>query len=470
MKKAISPRVIPALLAVAFSGGANAAAFQLLEQNASGQGNAYAGSAAVASDASTIFFNPAGMTYLPGMQLVAAVNVISLHAKFSNDGSTLPSRITNAGGDGGEAGGAGVVPSFYLALPINDRWSVGLGVNAPFGLKTEYDDDWMGRFHAIKSDVKTINVNPSVAYKVNDAVSLGFGLNWQRIDATLTSAANVSAGVCANAALAVPCGLNLLNNLESTARVEGDDDSWGYNLGAIFKLSEATRVGVAYRSSIKYKVTGTIALANPTVTAASLSALGGAAAATAAAVNAGIAANAALKNGDVKLDVKLPDIFTVSGRHQLNDRWELLGDISWTGWSKISKLDIVRTSGTLAGQVASHTQENWRDTWRVAIGANYQLNDAWKLRVGTAFDQSPVDADTYRTPRLPDINRYWLSFGAQYKISKSGAIDMGYSHLFMEKSKIHNDGQGADTASKGLVDGSYKSSVDILAVQYTHTF
>lgn len=446
MRKHSTLRLIPALLLSAFAGSASAAGFQLLEQNGSGLGNAYAGSAAAAADASTIFFNPAGLTYLSGPQLVAAVNAIDVDTRFSNRNSTNPALITVQGGNGGQAGDLAFVPSLYFSLPLNSQWSVGLGVNAPFGLKTEYDNDWRGRFHAVTSDVKTLNINPTVAFKVNEKVSLGAGVSWQRLDARLTSRVDTSAVVFSNGGGVVP-------NAESFAELKGDDTAWGYNLGAMYQVSEATRLGLSYRSAIKYTVTGKATFQNPT--------LGGL---------PGLIVAGALYNGNIKLDIKLPDTWIFSGEHKLNDRWELLGDVSWTGWAKIPKLDAIRTDGALAGTTLSHTQENWRNTWRVAIGANYQYSDTLKLRMGTAYDQSPVDKDNYRTPRLPDNNRWWLSFGAQYKLSKAGVLDVGYAHLFIRDSTISNNGQGVDTASKGLIDGKYESSVDILAVQYTHNF
>lgn len=457
-------RLTPALLMSAFAGSAAAAGFQLLEQNASGLGNAYAGSAAVAADASTVFFNPAGLTYLPGMQVVGAVNVIDVDIRFSNRNSTNPALITGQGGDGGQVGDLAFVSSLYFSMPLNPQWSAGLGINAPFGLKTEHASNWRGRFHAVTSDVKTLNINPTLAFKVNDKVSLGAGVSWQRLDARLTSVANAGGAVCSNSTFlgsggGAACAGGSLNTYESFAELKGDDAAWGYNLGALFQLSDATRLGLSYRSAIEYTVTGRATFRNPAVTTAG--GLNGLA-------NAVIAGG--LYNGGIKLDIKLPDTWIFSGEHKLNERWELLGDVSWSGWAKIPKLDAIRTDGALAGSTLSHTQENWRNTWRVALGANYRYSDALKLRMGTAYDQSPVDQDNYRTPRLPDDNRWWLSFGAQYRLSKTGVIDLGYSHLFVRDSTISNNGQGADTASKGLIDGTYANSVDILAVQYTHNF
>jgi len=153
------------MLGLALAGFADlgqAAGFALVEQNASGLGNAYAGQAASAQDASTIFFNPAGMTLLPDAQLVVAGHLIQPSAKFSG---TFSAPV--GGGQGGDAGGLAFVPNLYFALPLTSSVSLGVGINAPFGLKTDYDAGWVGRFQALKSDLKTINVNPSIAWKLN---------------------------------------------------------------------------------------------------------------------------------------------------------------------------------------------------------------------------------------------------------------------------------------------------------------
>src|SRR5947208_12835354 len=227
-------------LAVAgvFAGGisqAHAAAFALIEQSASGLGNSYAGAAAAADDASIIFYNPAGMSLLPGgMQVSGGLALINLSLKFSDSGSL------QAGGNGGDAGDLSAVPNLYFAMDAAKDLKFGVGISAPFGLKTEYDPTWVGRFQAIKSDIKTINVNPSVSYKLDDKISFGFGLNYQQIDAELTREVTPAApGV--------------------TVRVEGKDTSYGFNLGAMFRMTPDTTLGVSYRSSIKYKVEGTVA-------------------------------------------------------------------------------------------------------------------------------------------------------------------------------------------------------------------
>ncbi len=408
-------------VAGAFAGGvsqAHASAFALIEQSASGLGSSFAGAAATAEDASTIFYNPAGMSLLPsGMQVSGGLALINLSAKFSDSGSTnAPGRPL--GGNGGDAGGLSAVPNVYFAMDVAPNWKAGVGLSVPFGLKTEYNADWAGRFQAIKSDISTFNLNPSASYKVNDKVSLGFGLNYQTIDAEFTSAVNLGGAA------------------EAIADIKAKDNSgWGYNLGAMFQLAPDTRLGVSYRSSIKFHLTGTVAFSQ------------------------------ALAGANVSTDIKMPDSASIALQHRLNPGWTLLADVTRTGWSKIKDLTIMNDT---AGTTLSSTPENFRNTWRVGVGAVHRYDDAWSIKMGFAYDQTPVN-DTDRTARLPDNNRLWLSVGGQYKVSKDGTLDFGYAHLFIKDAPINQNNPPA-TAGGGRLVGTYKGSVDILGAQFVYRF
>lgn len=201
------------LVACASPTAANAAGFQLFEQNASGLGNAYAGAAAAAEDASTIFYNPAGLTLLRGTSFTAGANYIVPSIKF-NDGGSQPAAGRTLGGNGGDAGDGALVPNFYIAHRLNENWSLGLGAGVPFGLKTEYDPTWAGRFIAIKSELKTYQINPSIAYKLNDSWSFGAGVSFLRASAELTNKVNVLVPVAPGITVIGP---------EGTAKVKGDD-------------------------------------------------------------------------------------------------------------------------------------------------------------------------------------------------------------------------------------------------------
>ncbi|MFN7085771.1 MAG: OmpP1/FadL family transporter [Burkholderiales bacterium] len=445
------------------SGGALASGFQLIEQNASGLGNAYAGQAAAAADASTIYFNPAGMTRLPGRNFVVAGHLIKPSTTFNNTATTpAVSTITGAGpfalnGNGGDGGDLAVIPGAYLSWQLNPRLFAGVGMSVPFGLKTDYDANWMGRFHAIKSEIKTINVNPSIAYKVNDTVSIGAGLNWQRVEAELTKAVNYSFVASAGG---IP---GVANNTEGSNKIEGSDSTWGFNLGVIINPAPDTNIGFSYRSAMNYKLTGDVSYFGRTALLNSV--LGGAFGPAAAA-----AAGAQIGDSPVTADLKLPATFSAAFKHQINPKWEVLADATWTQWSTLKSLDIIRNSGVLL----EATPFNWRDTWRVGVGVNYRTSDAWTVRAGVAYDQTPT-SDTYRTPRLPDQDRTWLAFGAQYRLSKAGALDFGYAHLFVKDASIALSGppalpSAAVAAGRGSLVGTSDNKVDIVSVQYRHSF
>lgn len=440
---------------------AYAAAFALQEENASGLGNAFAGAAAAAEDASTVYFNPAGMSLLPaGKQFVLGIDLIQPSIKFHDNGSSLPSGVgipvasalRPAGGDGGDAGSLAPVPNFYFTMDAARKWKFGVGLSAPFGLKTEYANDWQGRFQAIKSSIDTINVNPTVSFQPNKTVSLGFGLNYQRLDAELTQSVNYVAGTFGGllaatgsaATAAAVAGAIPGAAAEGSLKVKGNDSAWGYDLGAMFSLTPKTRLGVAYRSSIKFKVRGTAEFS-------------GVPPGLPAAVAAGFS------NGNASVDLEVPDTFSIALSHRPNDRWTLLGGATWTGWSKISELRIVRDNGTTLGV----TPENFRNTWRVSVGATYRYNSRWSSKAGLAYDQTPVN-DTDRTARLPDQDRVWLSVGGQYRPSRKTTVDFGYAHLFVKDASINQN--AGNTAGYGLLSGTYKSSVDILGVQVGYRF
>jgi long-chain fatty acid transport protein len=443
-------RLVRLSVAAAIAGsatGASAAGFQLSEQNASGLGNAYAGQGASAQDASTIFFNPAGMTRLPGMNAVGAINAIRPSAKFSNTTSTLAPLQTSLGGNGGDAGDWAFVPNGYFSWQVNPQIYVGVGLNAPFGLKTEYDPMWVGRFHAIESELKTININPSVAFRVNSVVSLGAGINYQKADATLTNAVNYSAAAFGAGGAALLGAIGGAGR-EGIAKVEGDDWAWGYNFGAMFDITPDTRIGVAYRSSTSYKISGTVTFSNRPALLAT-----------------------GLPDGPVTADITLPAIASLNLFHKISPQWDLLADVGWTDWSRLKVLNIVRSSGALLAT----TPLNWKDTWRVGVGANYHMNTQWTLRFGTAYDQTPVpDAD--RTPRIPDQDRVWTAVGAQYRLTKQAAIDFGYAHLFVRDGSVNlcNAAQAAANpaacSGKNNLVGNFKNNVNIVSAQFRYAF
>ena len=464
VRRALLVSAMAALLGT-WHGRASAAGFQLMEQNASGLGNAYAGQAAAAEDASAIYFNPAGLTGIPHGQVVGALNLIKPSSKFGNGGSCTPYVGAGvgtstcpfgpggnlghvAGSNGGNASDWAGLPNVYLSWEVlpSTLW-LGVGVNAPFGLKTDWDPNWVGRFQAIKSEVQTININPTVAWKINNMFSVGAGVSAQRFDADLTQAVSYRAVALSTGIGAIIAGTPA--GSEGVFKLSADDWAWGWNVGLMVNFSPATRLGVSYRSRLKFSAEGDATFGDrpPALS---------------------VVPNVA--DGGVKADVKLPDTLSVAVAHQLNPQLQLLADYTWTGWDSIHDLNIVRTSGPLSGQTLSSLPLHFRNSWRVGVGANYQLTPQWKLRGGLAFDKSPVQ-DAFRTPRLPDENRTWLAAGAQWAVTPNTALDFGLAYLFVKdaSSNLVNQ-QTATSVPRGSLVGNYEANVWILGGQIRWSF
>jgi long-chain fatty acid transport protein len=450
------------------AGQALGAGFALSEQNASGLGHAYAGGAAAAEDVSTIYFNPAGLVRLATAQVVVAGNLICPSAKF-NDGGSLNAFGQPLGGNGGDAGSCAVVPAMYVGVPFTDKWSFGLGINAPFGLKTEYNNDWLGRFQNIKSKVETLNINPVLSWEPTKNLTVGAGASWQKVKAQLTKDFNYAAGFAQGVQGLVASGqlppqfantlIGSAAGLSSFVDANADDTAWGWNVGILWQASDQTRFGAAYRSTIKYTAHGTVSFNNPT--AANLGPLPPALAPAGAGIVNGL--NAQLANGNISVAIKLPDTANVSIFHQFDSKWDVMADLQYTGWSSFHQLQLVRDTGV----VLSTIPENWRNTWRVSVGTNYRYDDKWTFRSGLAYDQSPVN-NTDRNAAIPDNDRTWLAFGAQYKFDPNWAFDLAYAYIWVKDPSINQN--GGSTAQNGLISGSYKNNVQILGAQVTYTF
>lgn len=424
----VESKALSAAVAVAMAGAVSAAfagGFAIGTQSGSGTGNAFAGGAAVAEDASVAWYNPAGMAVLPsGRHFAIAGHLLRPSFRFSNTASSGAFAFPGTG-DGGDGGDLALVPAFYFATDIDPRWRFGIAVNAPFGLKTDYDAGWRGQLVALRSEVKSVNVNPSLAYRASDAVSLGAGVSVQKLDAKLTNCASFPppAPACAN-----------------TATLDADDVGFGFNLGLTVQAAPATRIGFSYRSSIKFELEGTATFS-----------------ATPAA------------NGSVKADLRVPASVSVSVFHQAGPRWELMGDATWTRWSTLQQLAVIRTSGAAAGTTLTALPFRWDDAWRFAIGASYRASDRTKLRFGIAYDQTPSN-DLTRTPRLPDQDRTWIAAGVQYRLSKPGVLEFGYAHEFVRDANVNVPVPGATTCAAGCLTGRFDNKVDIISIQYSHSF
>ena len=456
MRTKLGSVVISLLLVAGLAGSALASGFAIVEQSVSGLGESFAG-AVSGEDPSALFFNPASITLLEGQQAVAGLHMIIPSTKFTAETAANALSIPLSGGNGGDGGVNALVPNLYYSNKLNDKLSIGLGINAPFGLATDYDRTWVGRYHAKESDVATININPVVAYKVTDQLSIAAGVSAEYIDVTLSSM--VDGGLVAYSAVAMAGGdptplIPVVSNSAYDVFVENKGNDWGFgfNLGLMYEFSPETRVGLAYRSEIKHKLEGDVTSQVPTALTTLNPLLAG-----------------AFTTQDITGSITLPATASASLYTKVTSKLALMADVTWTGWSSFDKLTINFEGAGIAGNTSTTTTENWDDTWRYSVGAIYQATEALKLRGGLAFDETPIP-DAYRTPRIPGEDRFWVSIGAGYQFSERLGMDFAYAHLFVNDSKMEKLASNPEDMSRGTVIGEFENSVDIASVQFSYKF
>lgn len=440
-----------------FTMNAMAGGFQLFEENVTNLGNAYAGTSAQADDASTEFFNPAGMTRLDNGQVVLSGTYIDLDANaeiksatstfISSDPGVAPDISPVSGTTEARPGVAAAVPAFHFVYPFDHKWALGFGVTAPFGLETNYPSDSMARFMATKSQIQVINLGPSVAYQLTPKFSLGVGIDSQYMSATFDQAI-----------------ADLNGETAGTFTNDGDNWAWGWHAGALYQFSPCTRVGLNYHSRVKHKLKGDALLDIEDFDVLGFEL-------------------ADRLPGKFTATTTLPDYADLSIYHQFSPEWAFLGSVEFTHWSTIKNV-VATYSGDIANNAAIEILSaslpfDFNNTWRLAGGLNFMPSEKWTLRTGVAYDQSPVPSSTSEhTFRLPDSDRFWLAFGAQYIINRAFTVDAGYSHLFVNKSTLNNTqsfnalvlpdtifAMTTTVVESGVAD--FDSSVNELGVQVT---
>ncbi|WP_225548391.1 OmpP1/FadL family transporter [Chromobacterium violaceum] len=456
---------------------AAASGYQFGSQSVSGQGTAHA-NGAEANDPSTIFTNPAGLSRLDGTQLVIGGTLVVPHSEYTDNGSRNVLGQPTGGGNGGTfAPKAVAAPTFYLSHKINDKITAGIGMYVPYGAKLDYGFDWAGRYALKSVNLQSLNINPSISFKLDERHSFGFGVSAQYMDATLEQMADATTGINAKlASQGLPAAAIQALGVkgDGLAHVEGNDWGFGWNIGYMFQLDENTRFGLAYRSSVKQKLSGSSTWTFNNVTNNAL--------VLPAPYNINIPANSLgtvakgnHPNASASVDLSTPETVSANFFHQLNPKVALMGDVTWVRNSRLKQIDIKQYSTPVQGDLVLH--QNWKDTWRLSFGSNYQLNDSWMLRGGVAWEQSPVQSDQDRHPALPDSDRLWLSFGANYKINKQSSIDLAYSFIDFKNANVNytdtcnpSGNNGACTGNGGTVKGSYKTYLQLIGVQYNYRF
>jgi len=419
---------------------AEAGGFFIQEQGTYFQGTSFAGMAAGGPSLSAMFWNPATMTQ-QGLGLASETDATAIFPRSEIHPAVASSALgTNLLplGPSGDIGRNAFIPASYYTYGWNDRLTFGLAVNAPFALRTQPSTLWAGMFYSRESEVVSYNANPSIAYKVNDWLSIGAGAQIQYLKAKLYSAFPGS-----GPALALPESL----------RIDADSVDYGFTAGVTVTPFAGTTIGVGYRSQIDQHLEGDIfrpsflTIAPPPLPPVPIT--------------------VPLSFVNFKATLPLPDVVTAGIRSRISDTFTLLGTVEWTNWSRLGIVPVTNVTAPGAIGIPTAFAFGWRDGWLFSAGGEYQWRPNLALRAGIAFERSPID-DQVRTTRLPDNDRFWLSAGGTYKWDERLSLELGYSHIFVKDAPINLvPGNPTFDAAGGLLGvfiGNAQSNIDIVSV------
>lgn len=446
-----------AVAGIAASGAAHGSAFELRENSVKAQGRAMAGSASATGDASVVANNPALMSTFDEKTFQIDVTAIDLKFEFEGSGMAAagsPLQQPLQGGDGGNAGGLTPVPAMSFILPLSDRFeylTLGAMVSAPFGLATDYDNDWMGRYHAVESDVRIIDLTLAASIELHERVSVGFGAIIEHSDVTLSNAIDFGSALCANPATQPLCfmpdpvtGPFGPQKNDGFVEVSGTDTSLGWLLGLNVRPVDSLSLGYAYRSEVKHEVSGDADFTVPSNVASLLAATG----------------QFVDTDGGARLVV--PASHTFSATWQATDRLALMGEASLTKWRSMEEVRI-QFGNPVQPDAVEHY--NWHDSWFYSIGAEYALNDRFTLRGGIGRDESPI-AFQHRTPRMPDQDRNWYAIGLTWAASDQWEISGAYTRIQMV-----DDPEIDIVSSQGArLTGAYDGGANLFGITAQYRF
>ncbi len=411
---------IGALLAA--TADANAGGFAIREQSAWGQGASFAGVAA-GGDSSAMFWNPATMTQIPGLQSSSDWSgIMPYSASTPGTGSALAGAPFFLGGTSNTAKDALVPAGYYTWQFRPDMW-LGLSLTSPFGLSVTFPDMWAGRdYGANGTSLTTYNATPSFAWRINDMISVGLGVQIQYGDAKLNK------------------GLPFVGAF-SDFNLEGTGWGYGFTAGVTVTPTPTTTIGLGYRSAVNQKINGTMTVVGPLA--------------------------AVSTNGSTSTTLDLPDVVSLGLKQRIGPQWTLLGTVEWTNWSRIGTSAVAQGSGAPAtiNGTAVILPFQFQDGWFFSVGAEYKWNDQLTVRAGAAYEKSPI-TDDVRIPILPDNDRYWLSFGGTYKLTPKITLDAAYSHLFVKNTSIDITSAANPWFDGTAYAGTVDSHIDIISVAF----
>ncbi len=424
LRRAAPALVLPAL-ALACAGSAQAGGFGLREQSSYYQGTSFAGDAAGGAGLASMYWNPAALSFAPGLQVEGNVTYIAPHASIDVTRANGPITGANLGTYGvSDIVDNAAIPAAYVSYAW-DRIAVGVAVNMPFGLITDAPCNWSGRYYGCYSSIRDTNVQTNIAYRVTDWLTLGGGVSINYMSATLSQAQIL--------------GVSAAGIAQGSGQVHGDDLGIGFSLGALLTLYPGTTVGIGYRSSVDQNLSGQVTLYN--------------------------AAAVPFQMLPATAGITLPQQITGSVRSQITPQWTLLGTVEWTNWSSLQQLVVVPT-----GSTPSVLDLNWQDGWFFSGGFEYQWDPKLALRAGLGYEISPV-TDAVRNPRLPDSNRIWLSVGATYNWTDQLSLDFAYTHIFGQSGTMALSPADPANAARGTLLAEVNNAyVDIVSMAVRYKF
>jgi long-chain fatty acid transport protein len=409
MKKLLGIFTVSAICILSFASLVSAAGFALPEQSASAMGMASAVTAQ-ADDASTVWYNPAGMTSLDGTKISGGM--VAIYPTFTHENSDGTTDVGKRGFH--------FPVDLYGAQKIDNRISLGIGINNPFGLSTNWSQSSKTSQVATESEVKTYEVNPNIAYKITDALSVAVGVAYVKLDATLKNVQNINP---------VPPPFIFTNS-----SLSGDGDGWGGNVAALYKASEKFSTGFSYRSRVKIDIDGTAELTGVAKAPASTS-------------------------------ITLPDLLQWGVSYKATDKLTLNTDLGYTWWSTYDKIAVTSSNPIFNNKTYD---KKWKDVWNLRIGAQYKLVDELKLRAGLQYDKNPVP-DKYFETRVPDSDRVGVSIGTGYAIGNL-TVDVAYLYLKFLTRHIDDSVQDDATSNPNSLNGTYKTDVHVAALNISYKF
>ena len=461
-----------AVLGTLAASQASASGFQLRENSAKALGRAGAGSA-VAKDAAVVSNNPAAMAQFDKLTAQSDLTVIDLNAKFTGSSCTPVSAtvcVPSGGGNGGDPGAPTLVPAMAVVVPLSgslERLTLGASISAPFGLATEYEPTWMGRYNAITSDIKVPALTLSAAFEVTPTFSLGVGFIYQRADVTLSNAIDFGRLL---AAAGVPGGVPGNPVTDGSVSVSGADNGTGWVAGLQFTPNDQFSIGYSHRSDIKHSIKGQADFIVPAAFSGAQPGFLAIAAAYAqlpandprrAAVPQLLVLGNGFSDTGGNAELTTPSIDTISMQFNASDALRFYGDVQRTGWTSLKTVVIDFANPY---QPDSAEPFNWKNTMFYSVGAEYDINDAFTVRGGIARDESPTN-NIDRTPRLPDNNRMLYSVGFSWHASEHISIDAAYQKITIAKPSVN-----IMSSSGSLLSGSFSGDANLYSIGASYKF